>query len=351
MTWSEIWEAIKNFFVYGGGALLKALLVFVIGYVVIRIVFVVVRKILRRTKMQLVTQNFLLSIIKFGLYVVLIIMILGCFGVNITGIVAVLASAGLAICLALQNSLSNVASGIILMVTQPFKEGDLVSINGEMGRVKSVKILTTSLITFDNKLIVLPNSSVANNTIINYSNRKQRRVEFTFSVSYEADVELAKKVVTDVMKSNGKVLLKPEPFSTVRSFDLDNNTVNLFSHCWCDTEDYWDVLYFVYDNVFNEFKKNGIKLPYKQVEVRMREDENKFPFAEKNLERIEKVRKNEEPTKAEQFFDIMDDDISEQPEQYLKFQDKWKNKLEEKKAQKKKQKKEKHKKTSTKSEN
>lgn len=333
MTWAEIWDSIKNFFIQSGGAVLKALLVFIIGYVVARIILVVLKRIFSRTKMQKVAQNFLLSVIRFALYIMLFIMILSSLGVEITGIIAALASAGLAIGLALQNSLSNIASGIVLMVSQPFKEGDHVSINGQEGRVKNVKILTTALVSFDNKLIVFPNSTVANNPIINFSNRKQRRVDFTFSVAYESDIALVQKIVTDVMKSNGKVLLTPPPFCAIRTFN--SSSVDLFSWCWCDTEDYWDVLYYVMDNVFNEFKKNGITIPYQQVEVRMRDDKVVMPVIDRKLERVEKVRKPEKKDAIDQFFTrIENQKLPRNKQEFLEMRENRKKKKAEKKAKK-----------------
>lgn len=306
MTWEQIWDSIKNFFITGGGTLLRALFAFIIGYVVIRIVMVVVKRILKRSKMESVAQNFLLSLIRFALYLMLVIIVLATLGVEITGIIAALASAGLAIGLALQNSLANIASGIVLMVSRPFKEGDYVSINGQEGKVKNVKILTTAIVSYDNKLIVLPNSTVAGNPIVNYSNRKQRRVDFTFSVAYESDVELVRKTVLDVMKSNGKVLLTPEPFCSIRTFN--SSSIDFFSYCWCDTEDYWDVLYYVMDNVFNEFKRNGISIPFQQVEVRMREDQVKMPVIDRTLVREEKQREKQKTNKFDEFFDKLENE-------------------------------------------
>ena len=236
MTWAEIWNAIKNFFTTSGVMVAKALLLFIIGYVVVRLVMVLIKRVLKRTKLDRVAQGFLLSGIKFVLYMILLIMVIQQFGVEITGIVAAFAAAGLAVSLALQNSLSNVASGIILLVTKPFKENDLIAVAGVEGKVQNIHILTTSLVTLDNKLVVLPNSTVAGNPITNYSNKKTRRVEFTFSVAYESNTELVKKVVLDVFKSNGKILLDPAPFCSMWNYrervcrkdigDLNERTIN-----------------------------------------------------------------------------------------------------------------------------
>ncbi len=306
MTWAEIWERIQQFFATSGMNIVKALLLWIIGYIVVRLLIVVIKKILHRSKMDKVAQGFIVSIIRFILHIVLIIMVLQALGVEITGIVAALATAGLAVSLALQDSLKNVASGVILLINKPFKEGDFISVAGVEGKVKNIKIFTTALLTFDNKLVVLPNSSVVNNPLTNYSNRKTRRVDFTFSVAYESDIDLVKKVVTDVMKSDGRVLLEPKPFCSIRNFN--ESSVDLFSYCWCDANDYWDVLYYVYDNVFNEFKRNKISIPYKQVEVRMREDKVVMPIRQEHLqERKEKQRNTEKIQSLDNFFDKLED--------------------------------------------
>lgn len=306
MTWAEIWESMQHFFATSGLNVLRALLIWIIGYVVLRIVVVIIGRIFKRSKMEKVAQGFILSIIRFGLHIILIIMVLRALGVEITGIVAALATAGLAIGLALKDSLGNVASGVILLITKPFKEGDYVQVNGVEGKVKNIKIFTTALITRDNKLVVLPNSAVANNPLTNYSNRKTRRVDYTFSVAYESDVELVRKVVLDVMKSDGRVLLKPEP--TCRICNFNESSVDFFAFCWCDSNDYWDVYYYIWDNVFNEFKRNNISIPYKQVEVRMREDKVVMPVRKAPLqERQEKQRTVEEIKSLDNFFDRLED--------------------------------------------
>lgn len=301
MTWAEIWNGVVNFFTTSGLTILKGIGLWIIGYIVVKIMVLIIKKIFSKTKIERVTQGFLLSVIKFVLYVILVIMVLQQFGVEITGLVATLAAAGLAVSLALQNSLANVASGIVLLVNQPFKEGDYVSVCGVEGKVQNIRILTTTLTTYDNKLVVLPNSSVANNPIVNYSMKKLRRVEYTFSIDYQVDPDLVKQVVTDAMKSDGRVQLKPAPFCSIKSFGEDG--LEFFCHCWCASEDYWDVYYYVIDNVFNEFKRNKITIPYKQLEVRLRDDKVVYPYREeKKVRSNEKIVQLEEEETIESFF-------------------------------------------------
>ena len=292
MTWSDIWNGVVDFFTTSGLTILKVLGLWILGYIVIKIIMLVCRKIFAKTKMEKVTQGFLLSAIKFILYTILLIMLLSQLGVEITGIVTALAAAGLAIGLALQSSLSNVASGIILLMNHPFKEGDYVSLNGTEGKIHSIKILTTSLLTTDNKLVVLPNSTVANNAIINFSNRKTRRVEFEFTVDEQSDPDLVNKIVLEVMKSNGKVFLSPESFCGLKTFN--EGSLNFFAYCWCGVDDYTEVYYYVVDQIFNEFKRNSITVPVQQLEVRLTDKDSQLTYRKKPLpERVEVKREND----------------------------------------------------------
>ena len=307
MTWEEIWNGIVDFFTVGGLAILRAIGLWIVGYIVVKIIMLIIKKIFAKTKLEKVTQGFFLSVIKFALYLILIIMVLGQLGVEITGLVAAIAAAGLAIGLALQDSLANVASGVVLLVNHPFKEGDNVNIDGIEGTVKDIKILTTTIITSDNKVITFPNSTVANSPIINFDNQKKRRIELNITVSYDTDVDLVKKVITDVMYSDGRVQLEPAPFCAVKFFNADG--IGLFVNCWCPSKDYWDVYYYLMDNIFNEFKRNNIKIPYKQVEVRLRDDNVSLPYREEKLqERVEteKVEDDKEDDSFVGFFKKFD---------------------------------------------
>lgn len=156
--------------------------------------------------------------------------------------------------------------------------------------MEDINFLFTSITTTDNKRINLPNSTIVDGALINYGANPTRRVDFTFSVAFESDVELVKKVILDVISSNGKVRINENaPFCRLKTIGV--NSLDFFANCWVDSEDYWDVYYYVVENVYNEFKRNGISIPHTQVEVRERTDEVKMPVIEKPLaERVEKVR-------------------------------------------------------------
>ena len=289
MNWSKIWNTIVSFFTTNGWKILGFFAVLVIGLIVVKVVINITRKILGKTKMEKIGQQFLITAVKFCLYLVLVLILLSTVGISITGIVTALSAVLLAVGMALQNNVANLANGIIIVSTHMFKKGDYIIVNGVEGSITDINFLFTTLMTSDNKKITVPNSAIVNDSVINAGANPKRRVDFTFSVAYETDVELVKKIVTDVMISNGKVYLDPAPFCRLKV--LGASSIDFFANCWCDGADYWDVYYYIIENVYNEFKRNNISIPYNQLEIRNRVDEVKMPIIETPLpERVEKER-------------------------------------------------------------
>lgn len=298
MNWESIWNTIKDFFSKNIWNILIFIAVLVVGIIAVKLIMNILRRILNKTKMEKIAQNFLLAVIKLGLYLILILILFSIVGVQITGIITALSALLLTIGLALENNISNVANGIIIIATHMFKKGDYIIVNGVEGSIVEINFLFTTLITTDNKKITIPNSTIVNSEVINSGANATRRVDFTFSVAYESDVELVKKIVTDVMKSDGRIYLEPKPFCKLKT--LNSSSIDFFSNCWCDTSDYWDVYYYVIENVYNEFKRNNISVPYNQLEIRERTDDVVMPVVGNSLpKRVEKVR--EEKKKS---FDI-----------------------------------------------
>ena len=289
MDFEAIWQSIKDYFSSSYVAIIKFFAALLIGIILIKIICAMIRKLFSRTKMEKITQNFLLAIIKFILWLVLILVLLSIIGVEISGILTAVSAAVLAIGMALQSNISNLASGIVIVSTHMFKKGDYISVSGSEGSITEINFLFTTLMTKDNKKITLPNSMIVNNAVVNAGANPKRRVDITFSVAYESDVEQVKKIITDVMKSNGSIYLDPAPFCRLKT--LAASSLDFFSNCWCDSEDYWDVYYYVVETVYNEFKKNGISVPYTQYEIRNRTDNVVMPFNPAPLpERQEKLR-------------------------------------------------------------
>lgn len=289
MDWQSIWDGIKNFFTDNIWNIVTFFSVLLIGIIIIKIVLNLVNKLMSKTKIEKVTQGFLYHVMKFVLYLIFIIILLNVVGVSVTGLLTTISALVLAVGMALQNLITNVANGIVIVTMGMFKKGDFISVSGVDGSIDDINFLFTTIMTTDNKKITIPNSSIINNPVTNYGANNTRRVDFNFVVAYESDVELVKNVILDVIKSNGKVLLEPKaPFCRLKTFEADG--IKFFANCWVDSEDYWDVYYYVMENVFNEFKRNKISIPYTQLEIRERKDEVVMPVANTTLVREEKVR-------------------------------------------------------------
>lgn len=300
MTWEETWETIKNFFTNQGWPFIEALLILICGIIVIKIIMKIIRTAFKRSKLERITQTFLLSVIKYSLYLILIIILLQVMGVPTTTFIAAISAAGLAIGLALQNSLTNLASGIIIVTTKPFKAGDYISVNGVEGTVKAIHILTTTITTIDNKNVIIPNSTITSNCVTNYHANPIRRVNYKFSVSYAEDILKVRKVLLRVFESDGRVLRTPEPM--VRLDNFGESGLNILAACWVDSEDYWGVYWDLNEYILSEFNKEHITIPYNQMEVRLRTDTPPAP-TRPLPKRVEKKRVKKQKSKLEEIFE------------------------------------------------
>ncbi len=290
LTWIQsVWQSIVTFFTTRYWDILLFFAILVIGIILIKVLLNLSKKLLGKTKMEKITQSFFYNILKFVLYLILILVLFSQIGININGLVTALSAALLAVGMALQNNIANLANGIVIIGTKMFHKGDYISVNGVEGTIQDINFLFTTLYTVDNKKIIMPNSDIVNNAVTNAGANPKRRVDFTFSAAYESDVEAVKKIVTDTMLSNGKVYTDPAPFCRLKT--MNSSSLDFFANCWCDSEDYWDVYYYVTENVYNEFKRAGVCVPFNQMEVRMREDEVSLPVIGDALpERTEKIR-------------------------------------------------------------
>ncbi len=236
-----------------------------VGWMSIRILLRIEKKALERSKLDEVLHLFILKGTKITLWVVLIVAMLPKVGVSPASLVAVLGAGGAAIALALKDSLSNVAGGIIILITKPFSRGDTIEIGEITGVVDNIDLLTTQLHTFDNKLITVPNGTVTNSVLINYSGADKRRVDCTFGISYETDISEAKGILARVAASHPEILNDPEPLIGVSSHGA--NAVQLDLKVWCSTESYYDVKYYLEEKVKLAFDEAGINIPYPQMDV------------------------------------------------------------------------------------
>lgn len=250
-----------------------ALIVLVVGIIATKISIRIFNKCLARAAVDAAAIGFLSSILKILLYILTIIITLSILNIPMTSIIAVLSAAGLAIGLALQNSLSNLAGGFIILFSKPFKSGDYVETNSAAGTVESINILYTKIITNDNKSVYIPNGMVAESQIINYSEQNKRRVDFEFGISYSDDLESAKKIILELAAENNLVLNEPEtPF--VRLGKQADDSLQIDVRLWVATENYWQVKYDFTEAVNTAFNENNITIPYRQLDVHIHKGES-----------------------------------------------------------------------------
>ena len=263
----EYIEYLKELVVEFTPKILVALAILIIGLIIIKVIVKASRKVMDKGGIDLTLQKFLGNLVGWGLKILLIIAVISKLGVETTSFAAILAAAGLAVGLALQGSLANFAGGVLIMIFKPIKLGDLVEAQGEIGVVKEIEIFTTKLTGLSNKEIIIPNGTLSNGNIINYSTEGTRRVDLTFGVDYAADIKQTKDVLMSVITSHPKVLKDPAPAVTVS--ELADSSVNFAVRPWCKTEDYWTVFFDVTENTKIALDKAGIDIPYPhQVNVK-----------------------------------------------------------------------------------
>jgi len=186
-------------------------------------------------------------------------------GIEMTSFVAVMAAAEFAVGMALQGGLSNFAGGVLILIFKPFKIGDFIDVQGKMGKVKEIQIFHTTITSTDNKTIIMANGALANDTITNYSTEKQRRVDMVFGIAYEDDFEKAKKIITEIIQKDKRILKEPEAF--VRVMELGDSSVNITTRVWCESADYWAIYADMQEKVKTAFDKEGISIPYPQMDI------------------------------------------------------------------------------------
>lgn len=251
--------------------MIVAIIIFIVGKIVIKIVLKILNKFFERAKVEISVQKFLNSLTKAVLYVVLVMIICGQIGIETSSLIAVIGSAGLALGLALQGSLSNFAGGVLILVLKPFKVGDYIvdGSSGKEGTVRRIDLFYTYLNSADNKKLIIPNGSLANTHIINSSSNDTRRVDFEIGISYSADIDIAKRVITETAKAEEKILKNEEVFVFIKELAASQVTVGV--RVWVRTEDYWTV-YFALNEAFKKaLDRENIEIPFNQLSVHIEE--------------------------------------------------------------------------------
>jgi small conductance mechanosensitive channel len=248
-----------------GMKLLAAVAIFFIGRWLANLAVNMVRKALARTNMEDTLEKFLCNILNAVLMLVIIIATIGAMGVETTSLLAILAAAGLAIGLALQGSLSNFASGVLIVAFRPYKVGDFIEGGGVSGTVDEVQIFTTVLKTSDNKKIIVPNSQIMDSTITNYSAHDTRRVDLVVGCGYGDDIDKVYKVLQDIINSDERILKDPAPSIALNA--LADSSVNFNVRPWVKSADYWDVYNGITEQVKRRFDQEGLNIPFPQRDV------------------------------------------------------------------------------------
>lgn len=245
-----------------------ALTIFLIGQLAARMISSIIGKLLGHTALDKILIDFLRSLVRALLLVVVLVAALDQLGVNTNSLIAMLGAAGLAIGLALQDSLKNFAAGFMLLIFRPFKAGDFVEAAGTSGIIDSIGIYSTKMYTGDNKEVIIPNGSIYTSNIINYSSRKTRRIDMIFSVSYGDDIRLAKEIITRVIKEEERVL--EFPAAEVAVGELAASSVNFVVRPWVKSDDYWSVRFAINEKIKLAFDENNITIPFPQMDMNLR---------------------------------------------------------------------------------
>ena len=265
---SNIFSTIVDQIKSGLPSLVFAILMLLVGVVAARIIAFMASKALKRSKIDVAARSFLISLIRILLYIVVIMMALTMLNVPMSSIITVFGAAGLAISLALQNCLSNLCGGFIILFSKPFSAGDTIEIDGSVGVVKSISILYTRIVTADGKTVFIPNGKVSDAKIINYTESPTRRADMRFDISYDADYERAHEIIIDVIGSNKLILTDPAP--VVRMSAHNESSVSIDVLVWTENENYHTARYDLYESVKSAFDEYGIEIPYNKLDVHIK---------------------------------------------------------------------------------
>ena len=253
-------------------SIIVALLVLWIGWKLIKWLDKLLLKIFTKKNLDVSLNSFLRSIIIIALKVLLIITVAGMIGIQMTSFIAILGAAGLAVGMALQGTLQNFAGGVIILLLKPYKVGDYIEQGGISGIVKEIQVFNTLLITLDNKVIVVPNTQLATNTLTNYTRSEKRRVDVNVGIAYGEDINKARKVLIDLAMSHPDVLKDEADAPAVAVLELGASSINLQLRAWTKTENYWGVMGALTQGTYETLKENQIEIPFDQLQVHINKD-------------------------------------------------------------------------------
>lgn len=253
--------------------IVSAIAILVIGFILSNLIGKLAVKTMQANGVDPSIHSFIRTCITLLLKLAVILSALSTLGVSVSSFLAAIGAAGVTAGLGLQSSVSQVASGIQILINHPFKSGDFVDLGSVSGKVHEIKLMYTVFITVDNKQVIVPNSTITTSNIINYNAENRRRLDLVYSVSYDQDIEKAKQVIADVVSKNQYILSDPEPVIGVKEHAA--SSINIACLVWVDSNDYWDAFYYMQEQVKLAFDKNGISIPYNQLDIHIsKEDSN-----------------------------------------------------------------------------
>ena len=251
-----------------GVEILIALAILLIGFKLSKLLIKLIKKGRGFNKLDKNVQTFTVSFINVASKIIVLLIVAGVVGIPTASLITLIGSAGVAIGLALQGGLSNVAGSLLILINKPFEIGDYVDAGGSSGTVTNITMFYTELSTVDNKKVVIPNGQLTNGTIVNYSANGERQLDLKFGVSYESDIEKVKKAIIEAL-TNTELVIKEEDF-LVRVLEFADSAIIFRVRAWVKTEDYWNAYYDVEENVKNSFDKHGVEIPFNQLDVHMK---------------------------------------------------------------------------------
>ena len=267
MSFSDIVSMLIDWGLEIAAKIAVALVIYFIGRWLIGRLIKVVNKICEKRDVEISLQQFFKNMIKVVLYICLALTIIGILGINTTSLVAMFASASLAIGMALSGTMQNFAGGVMILLLRPYRVGDYVEAQGQAGTIKEISLFNTIITTVDNKTIYVPNSSISTGIINNYSQAATRRVDWNITISYGNDVEVARRVLIEMISSDKRVTQDPAPVVYLTS--LGDSAVNISARAWVNNADYWGVFFDINERIYNELPKRGLNFPFPQISVHM----------------------------------------------------------------------------------
>ena len=255
--------------------LIVAILMFIIGWWLTKLICKIMVKALNKTKADPTVVSFLKSVISAALKIMVIILVLATLGFDVTTIIAALGAAAITIGLALKDSLANVASGTRIILNKKFKIGDYLETEGLKGNVIGINMMYTTLCTYDNKIIQIPNSRLTNNNIVNYFVQDERRIDLIVPISYSSDIQKAREIIMKLMESNDMVIKRKDRRNRVAVDTLNESSVDLSVWIWCKSEDYWILMEDMKEGIKNSLDANNIHIPFNQLDIHLVEDKTK----------------------------------------------------------------------------